>query len=61
MLGQVRAQGGVDGRAWYCPPEQPNWHLEFGLVAAMLVLVLADKVARPLWKRYTSRPYPTDW
>jgi len=38
-----------------------SWSLEFGLAILVLALILLDRVARPIWARYSSRPYPVDW
>ena len=36
-----------------------TWGWELGLIMAILVLLL-DRLIRPLWTRYTGRPYFLD-
>ena len=38
-----------------------SWSVEFGLALLVLVLIILDRVARPIWAHYSSRPYPVDW
>ena len=38
-----------------------SWSLEFGLAIMVLALIIFDRVARPIWAHYCSRPYPVDW
>ena len=38
-----------------------SWSVEFGLAILVLALIIMDRVARPIWAHYCSRPYPVDW
>ena len=38
-----------------------SWSVEFGLALLVLALIILDRVARPIWAHYCSRPYPVDW